>query len=338
MSARRRVVRFDQWLDPAFDERLRAEPGIELEVLKLAAPEAGSLAALARAHVYHVSAAKDELPKQWRVDEALLARCPELLCVSSYGAGYDTIDAPACTRAGVAVLNQSGANAHSVAEQTIAFVLALSRRIVEGDRRLRASRGFIREELMGHEVRGRVLGLVGIGHCGSEVAALARPFGLEVIAFDPYLDEAAVSARGARAVSFEALLAASDFVSLHCPRNRETLGMMGTAAFAKMKRGAFFITTSRGGIHDEAALAAALRSGHLAGAALDVWQQEPPPLEHPLLALDNVIATFHTAGVSHESRRNMAAMGADQILALLEGRRPANLVNPEVWPALERKL
>jgi len=180
-------VRFDQWLDPAFDARLRAEPGIELEVLEGELPEAQKMARLSRAHVYHVSAAKDELPREWWVGEALLAKCPELLCVSSYGAGYDTLDAAACTRAGVAVLNQSGANAHSVAEQTIAFVLALSRRIVEGDRRLRASRGFMREELMGHEVRGRVLGLVGIGHCGRAVARLAQPFGLEVIAFDPYL-------------------------------------------------------------------------------------------------------------------------------------------------------
>jgi len=113
---------------------------------------------------------------------------------------------------------------------------------------------------------------------------------------------------------------------------------MGEAAFAKMKRGAFFITTSRGGIHDEAALERALASGHLGGAALDVWQQEPPPLGHPLLARDNVVATFHTAGVSHESRRAMAAMGAEQIVSLVHGRRPPNLANPEVWPTLERKL
>ena len=332
------VVRFDLWLDPAFDERIRREPGLALEVVRIAGPDEAAWAALERARFYHVSAAKDELPEKWRVGEAMLARCRGLLCVSSTGAGYDTIDVAACTRAGVAVLNQAGANAHSVAEHTLGFVIALSRRMVESDRRLRASRGFAREELMGHELRGRVLGLVGIGHCGTEVAALARPFGLEVIACDPYLDEAAVRARGARKVSFDELLARADFVSLHCPRNRETLGMMGEAAFAKMKRGAFFMTTSRGGIHDEKALLAALRSGHLAGAGLDVWDREPPPLEHPLLALDNVIATFHTAGVSHESRRSRAAMGAEQIVDVARGRRPPNLINPEVWPAVERKL
>ncbi|MBV8031642.1 MAG: hydroxyacid dehydrogenase [Betaproteobacteria bacterium] len=335
---RRRVVRFDVWLDPAFDARLSREPGIELSVVPLQSAPEQALEKLASAAIYHVSAAKDELPRRWWVNAELLRGCPQLLCASSYGAGYDTIDVPACTSAGVAVVNQAGANAHSVAEQTIAFILALSRRIVEGDRRLRRSRGFAREEVMGREIRGRSLGLVGIGHCGSAVARVARVFGMRVLAFDPYLDKDEVRRRGAEAVSFEELLAGADFVSLHCPRNAETAGMMDGRAFARMKRGAYFISTARGGIHDEAALAAALEAGHLAGAALDVWAEEPPPLSHPLLARDDVIATFHTAGVSHESRREMASMGAEQIAGLLRGERPRNLVNPEVWPRIQRRL
>ncbi len=334
----RRVVRFDIWVDAAFEARLAREPGVELSVLEKKLPAEKILPALARADVYHVSAARDELPKRWWVNEALLAECPQLVCVSSYGAGYDTIDVEACTRAGVAVVNQTGANAHSVAEHTLAFLLALSRRVVECDRRLRRSRGFAREELMGHELAGRRLGLVGIGHCGTEVAQLAKAFGMEIVAFDPYLDEATIAARGARSSGFEELLESSDFVSLHCPRNPKTLGMLDARAFARMKPGAFFISTARGGIHDELALAEALRSGHLAGAGLDVWEQEPPPLDHPLLAFDNVIATFHTAGVTQEARRRVATFAAEQIATLLRGERPPNLVNAQVWSTVKGRL
>ena len=112
---------------------------------------------------------------------------------------------------------------------------------------------------------------------------------------------------------------------------------MDAKAFARMKRGALFITTARGGIHDEAALVAALQSGNIAGAGVDVWDQEPPPLDHPLLAMDNVFATFHTAGVTHEARRNVAGIAADQVVALLAGGRPPRLANPDVWPAFEKR-
>jgi D-3-phosphoglycerate dehydrogenase len=114
--------------------------------------------------------------------------------------------------------------------------------------------------------------------------------------------------------------------------------MIDASAFARMKDGAIFITTARGGIHDEAALVAALASGHLAGAGVDVWDREPPPLDHPLLAMDNVFATFHTAGVTHEARRNMAIISAEQILGVLAGARPPRLINPEVWPAFTARL
>jgi D-3-phosphoglycerate dehydrogenase len=190
---------------------------------------------------------------------------------------------------------------------------------------------------MGHEIRNKTVGLVGIGHIGTRVAALAHAFGLDVIATDPFLTTEEIARRGAKAVSFEELLAQSDFVSLHCPRDASTMRMMNADAFARMKKGAIFITTARGGIHDEAALAEALGSGHLAGAGVDVWDQEPPPLDHPLLAMDNVFATFHVAGVTHEGRRNVASMSADQIVGLLSGKRPPRLINPEVWPEFERR-
>jgi D-3-phosphoglycerate dehydrogenase len=263
----------------------------------------------------------------------MLQRCPSLLCVSSAGAGYDTVDVAACTKAGVAVMNQSGGNADSVAEHTFALLLALSRRIVECDQRLRHEKGFSREDVMGNELGGKVLGIVGIGHVGSRAASLARAFGMEVLATDPYLTDEEIGRRGATSVALDDLLARSDVVSLHCPRARDTMGMIGASALGKMKRGALFVTTARGGIHDEAALLQALQSGHIAGAGLDVWEQEPPPLDHPLLKLNNVVASFHTAGVTHEARRNMAAIAAEQIVGALKGGRPPRLINPEAWPA-----
>jgi D-3-phosphoglycerate dehydrogenase len=337
MAARKRVVRSDLWIDAAFDERLAREPGVSVRVFPVRGNAAAAWDALQSAHVYHVSAAKDELPREWFASAELIARCPNLLCVSSGGAGYDTVDAAACTAAGVAVVNQAGGNAASVAEHTLGFMLGVSRRMLEGDRRLRREIGYSREDVMGHEIRGRTVGLVGIGHIGSRVAALARAFGMEVIATDPFLSAEEIARRGAKAVSFDELLAQSDFVSLHCPRDASTLKMMNDDTFGRMKKGAIFVTTARGGIHDEAALVQALRSGHLAGAGIDVWDQEPPPLDHPLLAMDNVYATFHTAGVTHEGRRNVATIGAEQIAGLLRGERPPRLINPEVWPAFEKR-
>lgn len=336
-APQKRVVRSDVWIDAAFDARLKREPGVSVGVFPIRGNPAAAWDLLSAAHVYHVSAAKDELPQEWFARADLLARCPSLLCVSSSGAGYDTVDVAACTAAGVLVVNQAGGNAPSVAEHTLGLMLGVSRRMLESDRRMRRERGFAREDVMGHEISGKTLGLVGIGHTGSGVARLAQAFGMQVLATDPLLPAEEIARRGAKAVSLPELLAQSDIVSLHCPRDANTMKMMNADAFARMKHGAIFISTARGGIHDEAALVQALRSGHLAGAGLDVWDQEPPPLDHPLLAMDNVFATFHTAGVTHEARRNVATIAAEQIAGLLAGERPPRLINPEAWPAYEKR-
>ena len=332
-----RVVRSDLWINPAFDAGLAGQPGLSLAIFPARGNAATAWDLLGAAHVYQVSAAKDELPREWFAGPALIARCPDLLCVSSSGAGYDTVDVPACTAAGIAVVNQAGGNADSVAEHTLAMMLASSRRMIECDRRMRRETGFTREDVMGHEMRGKTVGIVGIGEVGSRVARLSRAFGLEVIATDPYVPAEEIARRGARAVTLDELLAQADIVSLHCPRDASTLNMIDARAFARMKKGAIFITTARGGIHDEDALVRALRSGHLYGAGIDVWDREPPPLDHPLLAMDNVFASFHIAGVTHEARRNVAAMAAQQIVGLAAGVRPPRLVNPQVWPAFERR-
>jgi D-3-phosphoglycerate dehydrogenase / 2-oxoglutarate reductase len=333
LANRKKVVRFDLWQDPSFAERLAREGDIDLTVAAREGPEEDAWAALGQTHVYQVTSAKDELPRRYFVTPELLERCPKLLLVSSNGAGYDTVDVAACTKAGILVVNQAGGNANSVAEHTIGLMLDISRRVSECDRRLRRERGFSREDIMGHELRGQVLGLVGIGHIGSRVATMAHVFDMTVLATDPYLTDEEIGRRGAKAVKLEELLAQSDIVSLHCPRDKDTLKMIDARAFARMKRGAVFVTTARGGIHDEAALLEALQSGHISGAGIDVWDKEPPPLDHPMLKLDNVVATYHTAGVTHEARRSMATFAAEQIVGVLKGGRPPRLINPEAWPA-----
>jgi Phosphoglycerate dehydrogenase and related dehydrogenases len=326
------VLRLNVWIDPCFDDILAREPGVEVSVMDLHAEEELNWAVLAQTDIYHVSAAKDEVPLKWQVTRELIARCPRLKVVSSTGSGYDTIDVDACTEAGILVVNQSGGNANSVAQHTFALLLSLMNRVVESDQALRKKTGLVREDLMGRELTGKVMGIVGIGHIGTRVARLASAFGMQVLAFDPYLDETEIRVRGASPVSLEELLASSDVVSVHCPRNAETLGMFGLNEFKTMKRGACFLSTARGGIHDENALYTAMQAGHIAGAGLDVWVVEPPPKDHPLLSLPNVVATYHTAGVTHEARRNIAAISAQQILDICAGRTPPRMINPLVYP------
>lgn len=327
------VVRFESWVHPDFLARYEREPDVELVTLK---PEdqAAGWDGMARAHAYQIASSRDELATHWHANAELLAKAPNLLCISTGGAGFDTVDVPACTAAGVLVVNQAGGNARSVAEHTLGLMLDVAKRITETDRAMRERpRGFPREDLMGREISERTVGLVGFGHVGRRVAHLARAFDMTVLATDPYVDAATISEHGARKVEFDELLAELDFVSLHCPRDPSTLKMMNAETYAKMKKGAAFITTCRGGIHDEMALNDALRSGHLAAAGLDVWDPEPPALDHPLLALPNVVSTFHTAGVTHEARGQMARFASDQAIDVLHGRYPPRIVNPEVWPA-----
>jgi D-3-phosphoglycerate dehydrogenase len=336
-GSRWRVVRFALTADPRLDERLRSEPDIDLLVAPFPKSADDVDAALRDADLYHVASARNEMSLQTFVTADFLARFPRILAVSTYGAGYDSVDVAACTRAGVAVVCQAGANRDSVAEHTFGFILSIVHRIGESDRRMRVEKIARREDVMGHEVKGMTLGLVGIGQVGTRVAEIAKVFGLEVIATDPYVAPDEIERRGAHPVSLDELIARSHIVSLHCPRDPTTLGMFGAAQFAGMKRGAYFVTTARGGIHDERALAEALASGHLAGAGLDVWEPEPPSLDNPLLRMPNVVATYHTAGVTPEARGNVAIMGSDQIVRTLRGERPPRLVNPDVWPRFRER-
>lgn len=288
---------------------------------------------LAAAHVYQTSATRDELAHHYHAGAKLLRQTPNLLIVSSNGAGYDTIDVNACTERGILVVNQSGGNAESVAEHALGMMLCLAKRMGETDRALRAGKLTRRLDFIGSEVLGKTVGIVGLGNVGRRLAELCGGLlRMQVLACDPYLDAAEMRRRGAMKLALDDLLARADFVSINCPLTAETRGMISARELALMQPHAYFITTARGLIHDEEALAQALRRRKIAGAGLDVWAKEPPPAEHPLLQFDNVIATAHLAGVTREARTNMGRIAAEQVLDALDGKPVTRIVNPLVWP------
>ena len=334
MSVNNKRVFYVKYLpNEIYSNILRARPDVRLDRLENDSPDEVSAPILAAAHAYQIGAARDELAKHFHVDQDLLRRAPNLLIVSSNGAGFDPVDVEACTEAGVLVVNQSGGNANSVAEHALGMLLTLSKRILEADRALRREANVNRNALMGTEAQGKTIGIVGLGNVGRRIAELCKGLlHMKVLAYDPYLSAAEMAARGGEKVELDELLRRSDYVSISCPLNRDNRGMIGAREFALMQPHAYFITTARGFIHDEAALADALRDKRIAGAGLDVWAKEPPPPDHPLLQFDNVLASPHTAGVTKEARINMGRIAAEQLLDALDGKRPPRLINPEVWP------
>src|SRR5258707_11567092 len=322
-----------------YTEILKARPDVRLARLENESPDAVAAPILSAAHAYQIGAARDELAKHFHVDQDLLRRAPNLLIVSSNGAGYDPVDVEACTKAGVLVVNQSGGNAHSVAEHALGMLLTLSKRILEGDRALRRQANVSRNALMGTEVQGKTIGIVGLGNVGRRIAALCNGLlSMKVLAYDPYLSVTEMAARGGEKVELDELLRRSDYVSISCPLTKDNRGMIGAREFALMQPHAYFITTARGFIHDEAALVEALRNKSIAGAGLDGWSKEPPPPDHPLLQFDNVLASPHTAGVTREARKNMGRIAAEQMLDVLDGKRPPRMINPEVWPDYAKRF
>ena len=245
----------------------------------------------------------------------LLSRCPNLLVLSTNGAGFDTVSLTDATAAGVAVVNQAGGNKEGVAEHVMAMMLTLVEAHHHGRiMRCAAESRIKRQDFMGDDVQGRTIGIVGIGHVGGRVAELCRGlFQMRVLAYDPYLTAEQIATKGAEKVStLEELLRVADYVSINCPHTAETRGMMGAEQFAMMQPHAYFITTARGGIHDEDALAAALTAKQIAGAGLDVWEDEPPPSDHPSAAVRQCagqpsygrVSPGSRGTISRRSRRN----------------------------------
>ena len=328
----KRVFWFDDHKTPNVADVLSQESDLTLHRLAFDGPEDDNWAVMEQSHVYCITSAKDEVPDLYKGTKALLERCQSLLALSASGAGYDPIDVAACTEAGVLVVNQSGANAEAVAEHVIAMMLSLTKKIVQTDRSLHTERGVNREVFKGRNAQGRTIGIIGIGNVGRRVARICgKGIEMRVLAYDPYLTDAEIEARGAVPVLLDELLAQSDFVTVHCPLTDKTRGLIGRRELALMRSSAFLINTARGGVVDEDALSGALTDGKVAGAGVDVWVVEPPPMDHQLLTFDNVLATYHTAGVTEHSRTLMAQWNADQVVQILRGERPPRLINPEVW-------
>ena len=315
-----------------FTEILQQRSDVQFDLLRNDSADDVATPILAGAHAYQSGSARDELAKKYHAGPDLLRRTQSLLIVSTNGAGYDTVNLKACTEAGVLCLNQAGGNKEAVAEHALAMMLSLTKRIVEADRAIRREI-LDRNSFTGHDLFGQTVGIIGLGNVGKRLAQLCGGlFSMRVLAYDPYVSAEVMRPLGVEKVDLDTLMREADFVSINCPLTDESRGMVGEKQYALMKPSAYFVTTARGNIHDEKALEAALKAKKIAGAGLDVWEKEPPPLDHPLLKYDNVMVSPHTAGVTHEARLNMGRIAAEQLLAALDGKPVARVLNPEVWP------
>ena len=259
-----------------------------------------------------------------KVTSDLLAKAPHLRAVGRAGVGVDNIDLEAATKRGVLVMSTPGGSSVSVAEHTFALLLALVREVPKFDAAMRAGRW--EKSSSGAEVRGKTLGLIGLGRIGSEVALRAEAFDMRVLAYDPFISEAAARELSVDLVTFEQLLAESDFISLHTAVVPQTRNMINAENIAKMKKGVRIVNAARGELINEADLAAAIQSGHVAGAALDVFAEEPPK-NCPLIGLPNVITTPHVAGSTAEAQEELGTQVAVQIRDYLVDGIIRNAVN-----------
>jgi D-3-phosphoglycerate dehydrogenase len=269
------------------------------------------------------------------IDSAALARIgPRLRAVGRTGIGYDAINLADATTHGVMVLNTPDGPTESTAEHAVAFLLNLAKGIATADRVLRSGAGYPPYGVLapGLELRGATLGLVGLGRIGGRVAEIANVLGMRVLAFDPFTSATRAAALGVTLTpTLAELLGASDVVSLHCPALPETYQLINATTLAQMRPGSYLINVARGSIIDEAALVAALRSGHLAGAGLDVYDIEPAADDHPLFSLPNTICTPHIASYTAACVVRMQIQACEQVAFALTGQRPTHLVNPDVW-------
>ncbi len=269
------------------------------------------------------------------IDGKVMDQAPNLKVISNYAVGFDNVDVTVATEHGIVVANTpSDEVSEAVAEFTWTLMLTLSRRVIEGDEfgRKGAYRGWEPDLFLGRNVYGKTLGVIGLGRIGTMVSRRAKGFTMKVLYNKRERDEQAEQELGIQFADLDTLLAESDFVTLHVPLTDETRHMIAEPQLSKMKQSAYLVNTARGGIVDEHALVAALKSGKIAGAGLDVHENEPE-MNPELLLMENVILTPHIASATVEVREKMTEQAVDTIIKTLKGEKPENLVNPEVWPA-----
>lgn len=268
-----------------------------------------------------------------RSTDTLMAALPRLRVIGRHGVGLDTVDLAAATRLGIAVVHAPGSNAQAVAEHALMLMLCCVKHTRKIERLTRDGDFSARHVVENTELSGKTLGIVGVGNIGRRVARFAGALGMRVLGYDPYVPAEEVRRRGAEPVeSLAALLPQVDVLTCHTPLTAETRHMIDEKTLALLRPGAVFVNTSRGPVHDERALFEALARGHLAAAGLDVFEEEPSPVDNPLFGLDNVVCTSHVAGVTKEAHRQAALQVTGEMLRVLRGERPEVLANPEVWP------
>jgi D-3-phosphoglycerate dehydrogenase / 2-oxoglutarate reductase len=261
-----------------------------------------------------------------KVNAEVLAKAPKLKVIGRAGVGVDNVDLPAATAAGVLVMNTPGGNAVAVAEHTLGLMLCMARSIPQASASTKSG-GWEKKKFMGSELRGKTLGILGLGYIGQEVAKRSRGFEMKIIASDPYADPAIAKGLGVSLVSLDELYAQSDYITLHVAITKETNKMLNDAAFAKMKTGVRIVNCARGELVDDAALARAIQSGKVAGAAIDVFETEPPPAGDPLLALETVLATPHIGGSTGEAQEIVGLRIVEQVVEYLQRGIALNAVN-----------
>lgn len=265
-----------------------------------------------------------------KVSAAVIRTGEKLQVVGRYGIGVDNIAVDEATRLGIPVTNVPAYCLDEVAEHALALLLAGARKVCQYNTAVHEGNWSLQTGMPIYRVRGRTLGIIGFGKIGQTLADKARALGLSIVAYDAYLSEDMIHQRGAEPVSLDDLLAQADFVSLHTPLTAETRGLLNTERLRRMKPTAFVVNTARGGLIVTEALVQALQAGWIAGAALDVFDPEPLPADHPLLALPNLIATPHMAFYSEESVLALEVQAAQNVASILSGKRPVSVVNPEV--------
>jgi D-3-phosphoglycerate dehydrogenase/(S)-sulfolactate dehydrogenase len=268
-----------------------------------------------------------------KVTARVLERAPRLRVVGRAGVGVDNVDLAAATRRGVVVMNTPGGSSVTVAELTVAHILALARHVAQATASVKAGK-WEKKRFQGRELAGKTLGVVGIGNIGSVVVERCLALRMRAIAYDPFISPEAAAKLGVALVPLDDLWAQADVISLHVPLTEQTRNLVNAATLAKMRRGALLVNCARGGLVDERALAEALASGQLGGAALDVFEKEPPPPDHPLLRLDGLVCTPHIGASTDEAQSAVAVALAEQLAAFLVQGEVKNAVN---LPSLPRE-